>query len=180
MIAAMTDSLGIDRSTPFDELDGRMRRMILHGTGNAWFTVPATRERPEFSFQYKGLFPAIEEAARVSYLYRAKLSGMVGEVECVSCMGSRLRDDSSAARFRGFTIDQVGRWPLGKALEFFRDLKLNGDEKHIAGDLVREIRDRLTFLNDVGLHYLTLGRGTPTLSGGEAQPSGWPANSAAG
>ena len=168
-IIAMTDALGISRAVPFDELDGRMRRMILHGTGATWFTVPAMPDRPEFAFQYKGLFPAIEEAGRVSYLYRAKLAGMVGEVECVTCMGSRLRDDSSAARFRGFTIDQVGRWPLGKALDFFRDLNLVGDEKQIAGDLVREIRDRLTFLNDVGLHYLTLGRGTPTLSGGEAQ-----------
>ena len=168
-IAAMTEALGISRVSPFDELDGRVRRMILHGTGTTWFNVPATAGRPEFAFQYKGLFPAIEEAGRVSYLYRAKLAGMVGEVECVTCMGSRLRDDSSAARFRGFTIDQVGRWPLGKALEFFRDLEFAGDEKQIAGDLVREIRDRLTFLNDVGLHYLTLGRGTPTLSGGEAQ-----------
>ena len=168
-ISAMTDALGIDRDAPFDELDGRLRRMILHGSGPQWFRVPASGGRPEFSFQYKGLFPAIEEAGRVSYLYRAKLSGMVGEVECVSCMGSRLRDDSSAARFQGFTIDQVGRWPLAKALEFFKGLKLTGDAKHIAGDLVREVRDRLTFLVDVGLHYLTLGRGTPTLSGGEAQ-----------
>ncbi|MDB5350903.1 MAG: excinuclease subunit [Planctomycetota bacterium] len=169
MIAAMTDSLGIDRDQPFDEMDGRLRRVVLHGAGTQWFTVPASQGQPAFSFQYKGLFPAIEEAGRVSYLYRAKLSGMVGEIECVSCMGSRLRDDSSAAKFRGFTIDQASRWPLAKALEFFKTLKLNGDEKHIAGDLVREIRDRLTFLVDVGLDYLSLGRGTPTLSGGEAQ-----------
>ncbi|MBX6312073.1 MAG: excinuclease ABC subunit UvrA [Isosphaeraceae bacterium] len=169
MIEAMARAVGIDLDTPFDDLDGRHRRMILHGTGDTWFHVPAAEGQPAFSFQYKGLFPAIEEAGRVSFLYRAKLSGMVGEVDCVACMGARLRDDAAAVRFRGFTIDQISRWPLGKALAFFKTLKLTADERHIAGDLIREIRDRLSFLVDVGLDYLTLGRRTPTLSGGESQ-----------
>ena len=84
-------------------------------------------------------------------------------------MGARLRDDAAAVRFQGFTLDQISRWPLGRALAFFKDLPLDEDERHIAGDLVREVRDRLTFLVDVGLDYLTLARGTPTLSGGESQ-----------
>src|SRR5262249_35477219 len=121
------------------------------------------------AFQYKGLFPAIEEAARVSFIYRFKLQGMVDDVPCAACMGARLRDDSAAVRFRNYTLDQIGQWPLGRAVAFFKGLKLSGDEKHIAGDLVREIRDRLKFLVDVGLDYLTLARGTPTLSGGESQ-----------
>ena len=169
MIGAMAKSLAIDLDTPFDDLEGRHRRAILHGTGDAWIVVPEAEGQPGFSFQYKGLFPAIEEAARVSFLYRHKLHGMVDDVPCVACMGGRLRDDSAAVRFRDFTIDQVGNWPLGRALGFFRGLDLAGDEKHIAGDLVREIRDRLQFLVDVGLDYLTLARGTPTLSGGESQ-----------
>ena len=168
MIRTMADAAGIDPDVPFDELDGRHRRMILHGTGDAWFTVPPGEGEPGFSFQYKGLFPALEEAGRVSFYYRAKLQGMVAQVDCVSCMGARLRDDAAAVRFRGFTLDQVSRWPLGRSLEFFKGLKLSGDEKHIAGDLVREIRDRLAFLVDVGLDYLSLARGTPTLSGGES------------
>ena len=69
----------------------------------------------------------------------------------------------------GFTLDQISRWPLDRALSFFEDLPLGEDERHIAGDLIREIRDRLTFLVDVGLDYLSLSRGTPTLSGGESQ-----------
>jgi excinuclease ABC subunit A len=169
MIEAMAGTLGIDLDLPFDDLEGRFRRAILHGSGDAWFDVPASKNQPGFAFQYKGLFPAIEEAARVSFMYRHKLQGMVDNVPCVSCMGARLRDDSAAVRFRGFTIDQVGHWPLGRALEFFKGLKLDGDEKHIAGDLVREVRDRLQFLVDVGLDYLSLARGTPTLSGGESQ-----------
>jgi excinuclease ABC subunit A len=169
LIEAMTAALGIDLDTPFDELEGRHRRTILHGAGDTWFTAPAAAGQPEISFQFKGLFPAIEEAARVSFWYRYKLSGMVDDVPCAACMGARLRDDAGAVRFRDFTIDQIGQWPLGRTFQFFRTLKLSGDEQHIAGDLIREIRDRLKFLVDVGLDYLSLARGTPTLSGGESQ-----------
>ena len=169
IIQAIAKALGIDLDTPFEDLEGRHRRAILHGSGDAWFAVPADGARPGFSVQYKGLFPAIEEAARVSFLYRQKLQGMVDDVPCVACMGARLRDDSAAVRFRDHAIDQVGNWPLGRALGFFKGLDLGADEKHIAGDLVREIRERLQFLVDVGLDYLTLARGTPTLSGGESQ-----------
>ena len=169
MIAALADATGIDLDAPFDDLEGRHRRIILHGAGAPWFKVPAGEDQQEFAFQYKGLFPAIEEAGRVSFVYRFKLQGMVDEVPCATCMGARLRDDASAVRFRDFTIDQVCHWPLGRTLEFFQGLTPSGDEQHIAGDLIREVRDRLAFLVGVGLDYLTLGRGTPTLSGGESQ-----------
>ncbi len=169
MIEALARAQGIDLDAPFDDLEGRHRRAILHGTGETWFHVPEGDGQPAFAFQYKGLFPAIEEAARVSFIYRYKLQGMVDDVPCASCMGARLRDDSAAVRFRDFTIDQIGQWPLGRTYAFFKGLKLSGDEKHIAGDLIREIRDRLKFLVDVGLDYLALARGTPTLSGGESQ-----------
>ncbi len=94
---------------------------------------------------------------------------MVNDVPCAGCMGARLRDDAAAARFQEFTLEQISRWPLGRTLAFFKDLDLDEDERHIASDLVREVRDRLTFLVDVGLDYLSLARGTPTLSGGESQ-----------
>jgi excinuclease ABC subunit A len=169
MIGAMAEALGIDLDAPFDDLEGRQRRLVLHGTGDRWFQVSRTKDDSGFAFQYKGVFPAIEEAGRVSFLYRTKLRGMVGEVECVTCMGARLRDDAAAVRFHGHTLDQIARWPLGRTLEFFQTLRLTDDERHIAGDVLREVRERLAFLVDVGLDYLTLARGTPTLSGGEAQ-----------
>ncbi|MFI5460468.1 MAG: excinuclease ABC subunit UvrA, partial [Isosphaerales bacterium] len=184
LIEAVAGSEGIDLDTPFDELDGRCRRIILHGAGETWYTVERAAgfepvsEMPAgkmpapalgFSFQFKGLFPAIEEAARVSFVYRFKLQGMVDDVPCAGCMGARLRDAAGAAQFKGYTIDQISRWPLGQTLAFFKDLALDDGEQHIAGDLLREVRDRLTFLVDVGLDYLTLARGTPTLSGGESQ-----------
>ncbi len=166
MIEAIGRAEGFDLDTPFDDLDGRSRRIILHGAGDTWYTVPGVVGS---SFQFKGLFPAIEEAGRVSFVYRFKLQGMVNDVPCAGCIGARLRDDAAAARFQDFTLEQISRWPLGKTLEFFRSLDLDEDEQHIAGDLVREIRDRMTFLVNVGLDYLSLARGTPTLSGGESQ-----------
>jgi excinuclease ABC subunit A len=179
MIEALSEAEGIDLDAPFNDLDGRSRRIILHGAGESWYTVLAGAEESRgkikngapggFSFQYKGLFPALEEAGRVSFVYRFRLQGMVDEVPCAGCMGGRLRDDAAAVRFKGFTLDQISRWPLGEALAFFKKLDLGPDEQHIAGDLLREVRDRLTFLVDVGLNYLSLARGTPTLSGGESQ-----------
>ena len=169
MIGAMAEAEGIDLDLPFEELEARSQRAILHGKSDAWYSVPAAGPSPGFAFQYKGLFPAIEEAGRVSFVYRYKFQGMVDEVPCASCMGARLREDAAAVRFEGYTLDQICRWPLGQALAFFEGLKLDEDQMHIGGDLVREVRDRLSFLVEVGLDYLALGRGAPSLSGGESQ-----------
>ncbi|MFO0958852.1 MAG: hypothetical protein U0800_15725 [Isosphaeraceae bacterium] len=153
MIAAMADAQGFDtwtrRSTTW-----RAGIAACCSTARGPDGLPRRRRRGcPFSFQYKGLFPAIEEAGRVSFVYRMRLSGMVENVACSGCMGGRLRDDAAAVRFRDFTLEQVGNWPLGRALEFFDKLNLKGDDRQIAGDLVREIRDRLRFLVDVGLDY---------------------------
>ncbi len=169
MILTLCETLGVDPDLPFDDLESRLRRMILQGTGETWFEVPPLDGVPGFKYQYKGVLPSILEAARVSFVYRAKLRGMVDLVPCMSCLGGRLRDDAAAVRFQGYTLDQVNNWSLGRTWSFFRDLGLSETEQQIAGDLIREIRDRLRFLVDVGLDYLTLGRSTPTLSGGESQ-----------
>jgi excinuclease ABC subunit A len=122
-----------------------------------------------FRFQYKGLYPALEEASRVSPAFRAKLEHLVDEVECSVCGGSRLRDDAAAVRLRGRTIDELCRLPLNRLGEEFHNWKLTSGERKIAGEVTREIRNRLQFLIDVGLDYLTLARPAPTLSGGEMQ-----------
>src|SRR5262249_62190094 len=80
-----------------------------------------------------------------------------------------LGDARSAVRSRGQTMDEAGRQPLGELLASFKDWKPTAAERKIAGELVREVANRLQFLVDVGLEYLTLNRAAPTLSGGEAQ-----------
>ncbi len=172
MLHALSRGTGIPLDVPYDQLSARHRRQLLHGTDDRWFDVlpeNGKKSTPLFRFQFKGLYPALEEASRVSPSFRGRLEMFVGEVECGSCNGSRLRDDSSAVRFRDLTIDDVCRAPLGKLWELVNSWKLTAREQKIAGELLREIRGRVEFLTDVGLDYLSLSRPAATLSNGEAQ-----------
>ncbi len=186
MLAALSKHTGLPTDVPFDQMPPRHRRLVLYGTGDEWIEVKRKAEGGKrktkkqeptangfplstFRFQYKGLYPALEEASRVSPRLRTKLEHLVGEIECSQCGGSRLRDDSSAVRFEGRTIDEYCRTPLGDLLAIVKKWTLPAEQKRVAGELVREITNRLTFLVEVGLEYLTVGRAAPTLSGGESQ-----------
>ncbi len=186
MLEAFSRGTGIPIDTPFEELSGRHRRLIFHGTGEQWFEARdegdggrrkaeggrrkaglsppsslAPRPSSLFRFQYKGLYPALEEASRVSPAFRAKLEHLVDEVECSVCGGSRLRDDAAAVRLHGRTIDELCRLPLNRLREEFQNWKLSSAERKIAGEVTREIRNRLQFLVDVGLDYLIAGPACP-------------------
>ena len=195
MLAALSRESGIPLDVPFDQLNARQRRLLMRGTGEQWFEVRAPRaevrrqeskvgtrktdngaQQPNskseihlFRFQFKGLYPALEEASKLSPAFRARLEQFVDEVECSTCAGSRLRDDVAAVRFRERTIDELCRWPLGELQTAINAWKLSARERKIAGELLREILGRVQFLNDVGLDYLALSRGAATLSNGEAQ-----------
>jgi len=175
MLQSLSQSAGLPIDKPFDHLDARERRLVMHGTGDQWFDVtPGGKRkrrsvRPLFRFQFKGLYPALEEASRLSPSFRARLEQFVDEVECSVCSGGRLRDDAAAVRFHGKTIDELSRLSLRQLRKAITGWKLSSREQKIGGDLVREIRGRVQFLMDVGLDYLTVGRGAATLSNGEAQ-----------
>jgi len=173
MLAALSAHANVPLDVPFDALSGKQRRAVFYGTGEDWIEVRGEGKKksdpPLLRFQFKGLYPALEEAARLSPALRAKWEHLVGEVECSTCGGSRLRDDASAVRLHGRTIEELCRIPLEGLLALFTQWKPDARERKIAGELVREVRNRLQFLVDVGLEYLTIGRAAPTLSGGEAQ-----------
>jgi excinuclease ABC subunit A len=191
---ALAQHCGFDLDTAFNKLAPAHQRAILHGTGEDWIvpsnagtgmveesvvSSPKKRQakgpdaRPAASplppFQYKGLFPAIDEASRVSWVYRHRLDHLVNEVPCTACRGSRLRADAAATKFAGLTLGGLCNQSLGENLTLFRNLDQSKRDQQISGELVREITSRLKFLVDVGLDYLTLARPGPTLSGGEAQ-----------
>jgi excinuclease ABC subunit A len=195
---ALCRQTGIPADLPFEQMDARHRRLLFHGTADRWFTLTADDLKPEkragksagrnaaksaanrpvgrksaspvlLRFQYKGIYPAINEASRLVASLRNRYSFRMGQVECSVCMGSRLREDAAAVRFHNLTIDQMSRRPLEDLLEFFRKEKLPPREKKIAGELILNIRKRLEFLIDVGLGYLTLARPAASLSGGESQ-----------
>jgi excinuclease ABC subunit A len=160
---------GFSLDTPFAGLTPPQQRAVLHGTGEAWLSLNKRDGQAPVRVQYKGLFPAVAEAARLSPSFRQRLEHLVGEVPCSTCHGSRLRADAASVRFENRTIGQLGDRPLGESLRLFRELKLPAAQQQVAGEVLREIRNRLQFLVDVGLDYLTLSRSAPTLSGGEAQ-----------
>ncbi|MDP2415467.1 excinuclease ABC subunit UvrA [Daejeonella sp.] len=101
--------------------------------------------------------------------YRVMLSRYRGKTNCPECLGSRLRQDASYVKIAGHSITDIVLMPLDKALEFFQGLELDTTQLKIAKRLLMEITNRIKFLNDVGLSYLTLNRLSNTLSGGESQ-----------
>jgi excinuclease ABC subunit A len=167
MLRSLADATQIPLDLPFNQLDARHRRAILFGTGERWIPVDSAAAR--FAFQFKGVFPALEEASRLSPSIRQRMMALIDEVECGACLGSRLRLDAAAFRFREATLDQICRTPLARLSETIERWRLDSREQKIAGEIMREIKNRLEFLVQVGLEYLTLGRAANTLSNGEAQ-----------
>jgi excinuclease ABC subunit A len=158
---------GFSLDTPYKELTEEQQRILLYGTNETWLALPVGMNPS--AFQYKGLFAAIDEASRTSFVYRQRLSSLVDEIPCPSCRGSRLRADAAAVRFADLRLGQLCDLPTAVSLRKIREAPLSTEQRRIAGELLREITNRLQFLVDVGLDYLTLSRPGPTLSGGEAQ-----------
>ena len=169
MLVAWTKGTGIPIDTPFSQMESRHRRMVFYGTGDRWFDAKDENDNKLFSFQYKGAYPTMEEASRLSAILRQRMQSLIGEVECGCCGGSRLREDAAAMRFQETTIDGICRMPIEGLSKMLKGWKLDKREKKIAGELIREIVGRVDFLNDVGLEYLTLNRTASSLSNGEAQ-----------
>ena len=165
---------GFSLDTLWELMDAAHQRLLLYGTGDAWIALePVSPKRKrggnDPTFQYKGVMPALSEATRVSFVYRQRLDYLVSDVPCSTCAGSRLRDYASACKFMGHTIGELCSWPLRRIYDFFNTLNLTKDQRKIAGEVLREVQNRVRFLVDVGLDYVTLARSTPTLSGGESQ-----------
>ncbi len=169
MLTALCDATGIPMDIPFEQLSARHRRILFFGTGQRWISYENPASNQKLEFQYHGLFPTLNMAARLSAGLRQRMLSLVDTVECGSCFGSRLRNDAAAVQFRDKTIDEVCRLPMSELQTEIKSWKLNTREKKIAGEITREVTNRVQFLNDVGLNYLTLARTANTLSNGEAQ-----------
>ena len=167
MMNALCAATGIPANVAMSQLTMSQRQTLLQGTGERWYEVHA--DGVSFRFQYRGIYPALDAAAKHSPSLRQRLDRFVAEVECMACQGARVRREAARTRFRGLTIGELVGLPLESLLETTKSWKLDQRERTIAGEIIHEVNNRLQFLVDVGLEYLSLGRNASTLSGGESQ-----------
>ncbi len=163
LLEALADHGGFSLDKPWKSLSVRQRRLVLYGSNDQITAGDG------IDFRYTGVVPAIEQGRAMSRHFRHRFGQLLRELPCPACGGQRVRPEAAAVTFRGNTIGDICRWPLGRVRRFFDELELDAIERPRAEEILREIRRRLRFLVDVGLDYLTLDRTAPTLSGGEAQ-----------
>ena len=161
--------------TPWKNLTDRAKKVFLYGTEKKWtmmqFRHPIKNTRWTEYINWKGvLFEANKRLSEAkSEVYRKRTYALMTEMICPSCNGAKLAAYPAATTLGGKKIYELTNLSIDETLLFFEKLKLNEIDKKIGNDLIKEIKTRLNFLQDVGLHYLTLERSAPTLSGGEAQ-----------
>src|SRR5512141_1866031 len=176
VLPTLAKAFKFDLAAPWGELGEEARRAILHGApGRFRFSVDGGRSK-DFESEWEGVLKNVERRYResASDAVRESLEEYMIEQPCHSCGGKRLRPESLAVLVNGRSIGDVVDLPVSKALAFFESIPLRangsrGVDPEIAGPILKEVGDRLRFLRDVGLDYLTLGRGATSLSGGETQ-----------
>src|SRR6266568_760976 len=160
MVKRAAEDKGIDLSTPFEKLSEEQQKFLLYGE-------QGKRVRSGF----KGIlaFHKHTLAEVTTEAYREYLMGYMSATPCQVCEGRRLRPESLAVKVNGMSISEFTALPIVRAVDAAAKIELGGREEKIAGRIVGEIRERLGFLNHVGLGYLSLDRSAATLSGGEGQ-----------
>jgi excinuclease ABC subunit A len=173
VLEAVARHLRVSLDAPFRELPGAAREAILHGLGEQEITIVLQRgrKRYEMTRRFEGVIPNLERRYRESESewVREELDRYMSLRVCPTCHGARLRPEALAVRVHGHTITDVTALSIAAAHAFFSGLELGAAEMAIAERLLREIRERLGFLQSVGLDYLTLDRRAASLSGGEGQ-----------
>ncbi len=174
LLEAVVDHFGDDMDTPWREMPEETREALLYGMGGERVTVNyVTRDGREATWQsrYEGAINTVmrRHSETESEGSKEKLERYMAVIPCASCSGARLKPEILAVTFGGSDIHRLTQMTAKALLAFFDGVELDERETHIAERVVKEISERLRFLVDVGLDYLTLERPTSTLSGGEAQ-----------
>jgi excinuclease ABC subunit A len=169
----LTQQYGTDIYTPFNKLPEEFQSLLLYGQ-DAKTNAIASRHhhlRQHSPQKFSGLIPQLQQRYKesTSLKMQKEIKRYLKFQPCPHCQGTRLNIESRSVKVCGLTIDQVTALSIERALLHFKDLSLNGRSALIAHRIVKEICDRLRFLNDVGLSYLPLDRPASTLSGGESQ-----------
>lgn len=174
MILSLAQHYGFEVDTPFQELPEAVRQRVLYGSGQEKITFRYLNSQDKSTTHrhpFEGVIPNMERRYREteSSAVREELAGYLAGQACPECRGTRLRQEARHVFMADYSLPELTALPVGRALAVFSQLNLPGRRGAIAAQIVKEIRDRLEFLVNVGLNYLTLDRRAETLSGGEAQ-----------
>ena len=158
---------------PYSKLPKAAQKVILYGSGDDEIKFSYVAEKGAYHWRsaFEGLVPMIERRYRETENpeHRAELEAYMSAEPCPGCKGRRLKPEALAVKVGGRAIDEISSLTISDAIGFFEDLSLSTRGQEIAGKILKEIQDRLRFLDNVGIGYLNLARGAASLSGGESQ-----------
>lgn len=174
MLKSLADHYSIDLSLPFAELPQEHKKVILNGSGKQAIEFKYMNDRGDVvvrNHPFEGILPNMERRYREteSNSVREELTKYISTQHCPSCDGSRLREEARNVFVTDVNLPTITDMSIGEASEFFKNMTLTGQKAQIAEKILKEIGERLGFLVNVGLNYLSLSRSAETLSGGEAQ-----------
>ncbi|MGB3725769.1 MAG: excinuclease ABC subunit UvrA [Glaciecola sp.] len=174
MLMSVAEHYDFDLTKPFQELDEKAQQIVLHGSKGESIKFKYINERGDImerNHPFEGIIPNMERRYKEteSNTVREELGKYMSHQHCSSCSGSRLRLEARNVFIANTNLPRIANMSIAEAYEFFNQLDLSGQKAAIADKILKEILDRLQFLVNVGLNYLSLERSADTLSGGEAQ-----------
>jgi excinuclease ABC subunit A len=177
VLPSLARTFKFDLAAPWRDIPAPVRKVLLHGAPGKTLTYRYDSERGSYESAWTGILTFVDQRYRetTSDSVREQLAEYMVEQPCPACGGKRLRPESLAVLVRGRSLGDIAGLAVDAALAFFESLPLRangggvGLDARVAGPILKEVVDRLRFLQNVGLGYLTLGRGAASLSGGEAQ-----------
>ena len=169
----LAEDNGFNMDTPLKDAPKKFMDELLYGTNRiiSFQFQSHYNGLRNYKGSFEGVIPNLERRYKEtnSDYMRDRIDDYMAEIACPSCKGNRLKDEVLAVKINGLNIADVTNLSISKAIEFFENLKLNERQQLIGHQVLKEIKERLKFLQDVGLEYLTLSRSAGTLSGGESQ-----------
>ena len=174
ILVSLSEHYKFKLTTPFDELPKKIQDTILHGSGHTEIEFKYVNDRGDIRIKrhpFEGILNTLERRYREteSSSVREELSKYISNKSCANCHGTRLREEARNVFIHDTALPEIVELSISDALGFFDTLELKGQKAQIAEKVMKEIKDRLHFLVNVGLNYLNLSRSADTLSGGEAQ-----------
>ena len=174
LIKSLASHFKFDIDTPFGKLPEKIQNVILHGSGDTPIEFEYLHDRKgsmKRSHPFEGIIPNMQRRYHEtdSIMVREELAKYQSSKPCPGCHGTRLNTSARHVLINGFALPDITALPIDKASSLFAELEISGQRGEIAAKILKEVNERLRFLVNVGLNYLTLDRNAETLSGGEAQ-----------